>query len=153
MTNQQLFDAITLTNQQLLETVTLTTQNQFVDMENRLQGQIREMDARFKKRFEEMDAKFEKRFEEMDAKFEKRFEEMDAKFDNLAMDVKGVHLYLENNINKRLSNIESIYLDTYKRYQTGADRFEQGLDDIEQIKRTVATHSVEIRELKQTVNA
>ena len=142
MTNQQLFDAITLTNQQLLETVTLTTQNQFVDMENRLQGQIREMDARFKKRFEEMDAKFEK-----------RFEEMDAKFDNLAMDVKGVHLYLENNINKRLSNIESIYLDTYKRYQTGADRFEQGLDDIEQIKRTVATHSVEIRELKQTVNA
>jgi len=153
MTNQQLFDAITLTNQKLLETVTLTTQNQLVDTENRLQRQIQSVENRLQRQIEEMDAKFEKRFEEMDAKFEKRFEEMDAKFDTLAMDVKGIHLYLENNINKRLSDIESVYLDTYKRYQTSADRFEQGLEDIELIKETVADHSAEIRELKQTVNA
>ena len=142
MTNQQLFDAITLTNQKLLETVTLTTQNQLVDTENRLQRQIQSVENRL-----------QRQIEEMDAKFEKRFEEMDAKFDTLAMDVKGIHLYLENNINKRLSDIESVYLDTYKRYQTSADRFEQGLEDIELIKETVADHSAEIRELKQTVNA
>lgn len=48
---------------------------------------------------------------------------------------------LENQLMPRLQTIESCYLDTYKRYCTGADKIQAVIDDVDILKTVVRRHS------------
>ena len=63
----------------------------------------------------------------------------------LKSNVARTNLYLENNINPRLQNIESCYTDTYYRYKDNSDRMESALDDIVLLKKVVTEHSAKLK--------
>ena len=60
-------------------------------------------------------------------------------------EVHVISLKLENIIEPRLNNIESCYLDTYKRYQLGVDKIEKLELDNQIIRSRIQTHDEVLR--------
>lgn len=60
-------------------------------------------------------------------------------------EVHVINLKLENIIEPRLNNIESCYLDTYKRYQLGVDKMEKLELDNQIIRSRIQTHDEVLR--------
>ena len=56
-------------------------------------------------------------------------------------EVKCVKLLLENDVQPRISNIESCYVDTYRRYSLGIIDLETMRADIDILKNIVREHS------------
>lgn len=61
-----------------------------------------------------------------------------------------VELLLENDIQPRLQNIEACYTSTYDRYQAQTDGYEAMQADIEIMKKVIAEHSEQIKQLQQS---
>ena len=59
--------------------------------------------------------------------------------------VQRIELAQESEILPRLQNIEKCYLDTYKRYQSGADQIETMQEDISVLKKVVVEHSLKMQ--------
>ena len=57
---------------------------------------------------------------------------------------KNLKSAVEVDVSPRLRTIESCYLDTYKRYQSGIDKMTQMALDIDVLKKTVHDHSVKL---------
>ncbi len=87
-----------------------------------------------------MDKKLEEKLDEkLDKKLEEKFEE---KLKPIHDEIRYIkEELLENIVIPRLNEIESCYLDTYKRYQRGVDQIEAMQADIDVLKCTVQQHS------------
>jgi hypothetical protein len=60
---------------------------------------------------------------------------------------KPIKLTLENDILPRLQAIESCYLDTYRRYQTGNNDIEHLKSDVELMKNVIMEHSEKLKKI------
>ena len=74
---------------------------------------------------------------------------MDKKLKPVNDRLKKIELTQENEILPRLQNIESCYLSTYKRYQTGIEQIESMQTDIEVMKSVIREHSEKIQQLQK----
>ena len=68
---------------------------------------------------------------------------------DLKDNVKLTNIQMENDILPRIQTIESCYLSTYKRYQTGGDRMDEMRIDIDVLKLAVADHTKQIQRLQK----
>lgn len=72
---------------------------------------------------------------------------LDVKLKPIKDDVKDINLTLENDVLPRLQNIESCYVSTYKRYQSGVSQIEAMQADIEILKKVVTNHSEKLQKI------
>ena len=70
----------------------------------------------------------------------KQLEQMDHR-------LKRVEISLESDVVPRLQTIESCYLDTYKRYQSGIDQIDTMQRDIDVLKKVTEEHSEKLRKI------
>ena len=61
--------------------------------------------------------------------------------------LKKIELTQENDILPRLQNIESCYISTFKRYQTGIEEMEAMQADMEVMKSVIREHSEKLQRL------
>ena len=61
--------------------------------------------------------------------------DMKTDIQNVKTEVHNLKLFQENVILPRLNTIEKCYTDTYERYRSSADKMEEGLTDIDLLKR------------------
>lgn len=61
--------------------------------------------------------------------------------------LKKIELTQENDILPRLQNIESCYISTFKRYQTGIEQMEAMQADMEVMKSVIREHSEKLQRL------
>lgn len=66
----------------------------------------------------------------------------------LKADVRDIKLLLENDIKPRLSNIESCYVDTYKRYSLGVIEMESIRSDVDLLKKVAKEHSNKLKNIQ-----
>lgn len=66
----------------------------------------------------------------------------------LKADVRDIKLLLENDIQPRLSNIESCYVDTYKRYSLGVIEMESIRSDVDLLKKVAKEHSNKLKNIQ-----
>ncbi|MEZ3434395.1 MAG: hypothetical protein K1W34_07205 [Lachnospiraceae bacterium] len=62
-------------------------------------------------------------------------QDMKTDIQNVKTEVHNLKLFQENVILPRLNTIEKCYTDTYERYRSSADKMEEGLTDIDLLKR------------------
>ncbi len=72
---------------------------------------------------------------------------MDTRLIKVETRLKTVELKMENDISTRLCNIESCYLDTYKRYQAGSEQIEGLQADVDVMKSVLIEHSTKIQKI------
>ncbi len=72
---------------------------------------------------------------------------MDKKLKPVNERLKKIELTQENDILPRLQNIESCYLSTYKRYQTGVEQIDAMQADIDVIKNVLIEHSKKLQKI------
>ena len=72
---------------------------------------------------------------------------MDTKLEPIKADVKNTKMLLENDVLPRLQNIESCYTSTYRRYTSGIEEMRALKADVEIIKKVVADHSEQLKQL------
>ncbi len=68
-----------------------------------------------------------------------------GEMNSMKSDLHNIKLFQENVILPRLNTIESCYTDTYKRYQTYADRMDSAFIDIDLLKNVVTEHSAKLQ--------
>ena len=66
---------------------------------------------------------------------------LDKKLQPIESRTKRIELLLENDILRRIQNIESCYTSTYRRYQSGAEQIDAMKDDIDIMKKVITEHS------------
>lgn len=73
--------------------------------------------------------------------------ELKVRVQGLEVRVQRIELVQEHEILPRLQNIEKCYLDTFRRYQTGADQIETIQEDTDVLKKVVAEHSLKLQNI------
>ena len=74
--------------------------------------------------------------------------ELQEQINGLKTDVRDIKLLLENDIKPRLSNIESCYVDTYKRYSLGVIEMESIRSDVDLLKKVAKEHSNKLKNIQ-----
>lgn len=74
-------------------------------------------------------------------------QDMKTDIQNVKTEVHNLKLFQENVILPRLNTIEKCYTDTYERYRSSADKMEEGLTDIDLLKKVVSKHSKQLQGL------
>lgn len=77
----------------------------------------------------------------------RRVQVLEENFQILGSRVQRIELVQEHEVLPRLQNIEKCYLDTFRRYQTGANQIETMQGDIDLLKRVVAEHSLKLQSI------
>lgn len=65
----------------------------------------------------------------------------------LKNDIRDIKLNLENDMLPRLQNIESSYISTYKRYQSGINQIDSMQTDIDIMKKVITEHSEKLQNI------
>ena len=87
----------------------------------------------------------ERRMDNMEKELKSEMRLVKDEMHVLKDEVHVINLKLENIIEPRLNNIESCYLDTYKRYQLGVDKMEKLELDNQIIRSRIQTHDEVLR--------
>lgn len=88
-----------------------------------------------------------KGLEQSQRRLEQSYEEVEQSLERLEHSQKKIELTLENNILPRLQTIESCYLSTFERYQSGIGQIEAMQNDIDVIKTVITEHSEKLQKL------
>lgn len=67
--------------------------------------------------------------------------------DTVRRDIRDMKLFLENDIEPRMQNIEACYTSTYRRYAGGINQLEAIQSDVDILKKVVAEHSEKLQKL------
>ena len=105
---------------------------------NLMQGQ---MDTRFAKMQGQMDSRFIQMQGTMDSKFAEMQGTMDLRFDQMQNQLDHMNLLMENDVLPRLQNIESCYVDTYRRYVVKMEEMDSLKLDMDVVKDVLKEHS------------
>lgn len=106
------------------------------------------------KRFDSIDKRFDsidKRFDSMEEHMKRSDKRLDVleeymkrsekRFDSIEYELLKIKLLLEDDINPRLQNIESCYVDTFKRYMVSAEKIDALQTDVNILKKVAQDHS------------
>ena len=102
-------------------------------------NQKREQENEFRDREREIKAR-ERKLEDFGTRLEEKAEKLDA-------GLTKVNVTLENQVVPRVRTIESCYLSTYERYQSGAGKMDSLEMDVDIIKKVVSEHSKKLEKL------
>lgn len=83
----------------------------------------------------------------LDVKLRAELKPLQNDIQDLKDSVTRINLKLDNVIVPRLGNIESCYTDTYTRYKNYGDQMQAVFEDIELLKKVVADHSEQLKQL------
>ena len=72
---------------------------------------------------------------------ETKISNMETRMSNVEDDVHGIHIYLENVVNKNIQLLAENYVSAAKRYIETADQIEPMRADVDLLKKTVTKHS------------
>ena len=105
---------------------------------NLMQGQ---MDTRFAEMQGQMDSRFVQMQGTMDTRFAEMQGTMDLRFDQMQNQLDHMNLLMENDVLPRLQNIESCYVDTYRRYVVKMEEMDSLKLDMDVVKDVLKEHS------------
>lgn len=105
---------------------------------NLMQGQ---MDTRLAEMQGQMDSRFIQMQGTMDSKFAEMQGTMDLRFDQMQNQLDHMNLLMENDVLPRLQNIESCYVDTYRRYVVKMEEMDSLKLDMDVVKDVLKEHS------------
>ena len=117
---------------------------------------VEKLDARvgrLEEKVEKLDArtgKLEEKVEKLDTKVKRldtKVDQLEEKAEKLDAGLTKVNVTLENQVVPRVRTIESCYLSTYERYQSGAGKMDSLEMDVDIIKKVVSEHSKKLEKL------
>lgn len=107
---------------------------------------------RIEERMDRLEARVDS-LEERVGELEKEVTALKQKMGDLETQVVGIKVYLDTRIEPRLKNLESTYLDTYKRYCREIDRMPQAYSDVDMLKGVVVEHSRTLARHEELITA
>ncbi len=107
-----------------------------------------QIDLRFDLMQGEMDVRFSQMQSQMDSRFKQvdsRFEQMDSQSFQMQGQMDHMKLLMENDVLPRLQNIESCYVDTYRRYAAKSEEMDSLKHDMDVVKGVLKEHSDKLK--------
>ncbi len=121
----------------------------------RLEASVERLEARMdslETRVDRLEARMDS-LEERVGELEKEVTALKQKVGDLETQVVGIKVYLDTRMEPRMKNLESTYLDTYKRYCKEIDRMPQAYSDVDMLKGVVVEHSRTLARHEQLITA
>lgn len=103
-------------------------------MQGQMDTRLAEMQGTMDSRFAEMQGIMDTRLAEMQGTMDLRFDQMQNRLDHM-------NLLMENDVLPRLQNIESCYVDTYRRYVVKMEEMDSLKLDMDVVKDVLKEHS------------
>lgn len=110
-------------------------------IETRFDQMQEQMDLRFNLMQGQMDSRFVQMQGTMDTRFAEMQGTMDLRFDQMQNQLDHMNLLMENDVLPRLQNIESCYVDTYRRYVVKMEEMDSLKLDMDVVKDVLKEHS------------
>lgn len=110
-------------------------------IETRFDQMQEQMDLRFNLMQGQMDTRFAEMQGQMDSRFIQMQGTMDLRFDQMQNQLDHMNLLMENDVLPRLQNIESCYVDTYRRYVVKMEEMDSLKLDMDVVKDVLKEHS------------
>lgn len=110
-------------------------------IETRFDQMQEQMDLRFNLMQGQMDTRFAEMQGQMDSRFVQMQGTMDLRFDQMQNQLDHMNLLMENDVLPRLQNIESCYVDTYRRYVVKMEEMDSLKLDMDVVKDVLKEHS------------
>ena len=110
-------------------------------IETRFDQMQEQMDLRFNLMQGQMDTRFAEMQGQMDTRFAEMQGTMDLRFDQMQNQLDHMNLLMENDVLPRLQNIESCYVDTYRRYVVKMEEMDSLKLDMDVVKDVLKEHS------------
>ena len=102
---------------------------------------LKPIETRFDQMQEQMDLRFNLMQGQMDSRFVQMQGTMDLRFDQMQNQLDHMNLLMENDVLPRLQNIESCYVDTYRRYVVKMEEMDSLKLDMDVVKDVLKEHS------------
>ena len=120
-------------------------ETRFDQMQEQMDLRFNLMQGQMDTRFAEMQGTMDSRFAEMQGIMDTRLAEMqgtmDLRFDQMQNRLDHMNLLMENDVLPRLQNIESCYVDTYRRYVVKMEEMDSLKLDMDVVKDVLKEHS------------
>lgn len=87
----------------------------------------------------------------LDVKLKANLAPIEQRLTEVEQSVKKIGSILENDTRPRSQNIEACHTSTYDRYQAQTERYEAMQADIDIMKKVIAAHSEQIKQLQRSV--
>lgn len=110
-------------------------------IETRFDQMQEQMDLRFNLMQGQMDTRFAEMQGQMDSRFVQMQGTVDLRFDQMQNQLDHMNLLMENDVLPRLQNIESCYVDTYRRYVVKMEEMDSLKLDMDVVKDVLKEHS------------
>lgn len=110
-------------------------------IETRFDQMQEQMDLRFNLMQGQMDTRLAEMQGQMDSRFIQMQGTMDLRFDQMQNQLDHMNLLMENDVLPRLQNIESCYVDTYRRYVVKMEEMDSLKLDMDVVKDVLKEHS------------
>ena len=110
-------------------------------IETRFDQMQEQMDLRFNLMQGQMDTRFAEMQGTMDTRLAEMQGTMDLRFDQMQNQLDHMNLLMENDVLPRLQNIESCYVDTYRRYVVKMEEMDSLKLDMDVVKDVLKEHS------------
>ena len=110
-------------------------------IETRFDQMQEQMDLRFNLMQGQMDTRLAEMQGQMDSRFVQMQGTMDLRFDQMQNQLDHMNLLMENDVLPRLQNIESCYVDTYRRYVVKMEEMDSLKLDMDVVKDVLKEHS------------
>ena len=102
---------------------------------------LKPIETRFDQMQEQMDLRFNLMQGQMDTRLAEMQGTMDLRFDQMQNQLDHMNLLMENDVLPRLQNIESCYVDTYRRYVVKMEEMDSLKLDMDVVKDVLKEHS------------
>ena len=109
-------------------------------IETRFDQMQEQMDLRFNLMQGQMDTRFAEMQGQMDSRFVQMQGTVDLRFDQMQNQLDHMNLLMENDVLPRLQNIESCYVDTYRRYVVKMEEMDSLKLDMDVVKDVLKEH-------------
>ena len=120
-------------------------ETRFDQMQEQMDLRFNLMQGQMDTRFAEMQGQMDSRFVQMQGTTDTRLAEMqgtvDLRFDQMQNQFDHMNLLMENDVLPRLQNIESCYVDTYRRYVVKMEEMDSLKLDMDVVKDVLKEHS------------
>lgn len=110
-------------------------------IETRFDQMQEQMDLRFNLMQGQMDTRLAEMQGQMDSRFVQMQGTVDLRFDQMQNQLDHMNLLMENDVLPRLQNIESCYVDTYRRYVVKMEEMDSLKLDMDVVKDVLKEHS------------
>lgn len=120
-------------------------ETRFDQMQEQMDLRFNLMQGQMDTRFAEMQGQMDSRFVQMQGTMDSRLAEMQGtvnlRFDQMQNQLDHMNLLMENDVLPRLQNIESCYVDTYRRYVVKMEEMDSLKLDMDVVKDVLKEHS------------